>query len=216
MLDAKKRGNYVDDEEEKRKVRLEQQKKETSDNKSLHDDDERIEGENDLDPELRKINNIGRRVGWAYRYRIRRKLNDLKQQQTGKFRFYKKTKIFFFLSCFELLETGIPFNLATLTGKREKKVSGPKIKSKEKEKEKKTTKPAEQKSENKTNSVGWQYRYRISKMQNAQKPEKSKVSTSKKQDQIPAQEQLDPELANLTSEDRTVGWQYRLVEHVLF
>jgi len=118
------------------------------------------------------------------------------------------------LSCFELLETGIPFDLATLSGKREKKVSGRKIKSKEKEK--KTTKPAEQKSENKTKSVGWQYRYRISKMQNAQKPEKSKVSTSKKQDQIPAQEQLDPELARLKSEDRTVGWQYRLVEYILF
>jgi hypothetical protein len=96
MLDAKKRGDYVDDEEEKRKARLEQQKKETSDDKSLQDDDELIEGENNLDPELRKINNVGRSVGWAYRYRIRRKLNHLKQQQAGKFQFYKK-KLFFCL-----------------------------------------------------------------------------------------------------------------------
>lgn len=88
MLDAKKRGEYVDDEEEKRKARLEQKKKPTSQNKSRQVDNvKRTEEDKDLDPELRKVNDEGRRVGWAYRYRIRRKLNHLKQQQIGKFHF---------------------------------------------------------------------------------------------------------------------------------
>jgi hypothetical protein len=39
------------------------------------------------------VNDEGRRVGWAYRYRIRRKLDDLKQQQAGKFQCQKKTFI---------------------------------------------------------------------------------------------------------------------------
>jgi hypothetical protein len=90
MLEAKKRGDYIDDDEKNRKVRLEQKKKQESHNKSRYhvDDHQHIEGENDLDPELRKINDEGRRVGWAYRYRIRRKLNHLKQQQAGNFQFY--------------------------------------------------------------------------------------------------------------------------------
>jgi len=210
MLDAKNRGDFIDDEEEKRKARLEQTKKQPSHDKSRHTDDEPIEGENDLDPDLRKINNEGRRVGWAYRYRIRRKLDHLKQQQAGKFQFYC-IKIYFFC-CFELLETGIPFDWATLSGKRDKKVIEPKIKSIDK----KTMEPAEQKSDNKTKSVGWQYRYRVSKMNEAQKREKSKAPIIKKQDRTPAQETLDPQLARLASEERTVGWKYRLVEYVVF
>jgi hypothetical protein len=84
MLDAKKRGKYIDDEEEKRKARVEQKKKKPSFTKS-RDDDGDIKGGKGFDPELYKINDEGRRVGWAYRYRIRRKLNDLKRQQISKF-----------------------------------------------------------------------------------------------------------------------------------
>jgi len=52
-------------------------------------------------------------------------------------------------------------------------------------------------------------------MREAQKREKSKVSTSKKPEPISAHEQLDPELARLTPEQRAVGWKHRLVEFVL-
>lgn len=83
MLAAKARGEYIDDDELKRKARLEQKKKPTGTGKPVDDDDECIEWEYDLDPELRKIGEEGKRVGWAYRYRIRRKLDELKQKQTG-------------------------------------------------------------------------------------------------------------------------------------
>jgi hypothetical protein len=96
-----------------------------------------------------------------------------------------------------------------LSGKREKKVIEPKIKSIEK----KTIEPAEQKSQDKTKSVGWEYRYRVSKMRDAQKHAKSKVSPSKKQEKVQIHQQLDPELAQLTPEERIVGWNYRLVEY---
>jgi len=103
--------------------------------------------------------------------------------------------------------------LATLSGgKREKKV----LKSKIKSIEKKTTQPVEQKTENKTKSVGWEYRYRVSKMLETQKRDKSKGSASKQQQSIPAQKKLAPELSQLTPEDRTAGWKYRLVEYVHF
>jgi hypothetical protein len=98
MLKAKKDGGYIDDKTEKREARLQQKKKSSSHSKSQTDvNDEPIEGEKDLDPELRKVNDEGRRVGWAYRYRIRRKLDDLKQQQAGKFQCQKKTFILLFL-----------------------------------------------------------------------------------------------------------------------
>jgi hypothetical protein len=85
MLDAKQRGEYIDDEELKRQARLDQKKgKPQGLPKPTDDDDECIEWEYDIDPELRKISEEGRRVGWAYRYRIRRKLDELKQIQAGK------------------------------------------------------------------------------------------------------------------------------------
>jgi hypothetical protein len=90
-----------------------------------------------------------------------------------------------------------------LSGKREKKSLAPKIKSTEK----KTTEPVEEKTQNKTKSVGWQYRYRVSKMRDAQKHNKS----SKKQDQKSSHEQLDPELAPRTSDEKNAGWEYRSV-----
>jgi hypothetical protein len=87
MLDAKQRGEYIDDEELKRKARVDQKRKPQGFPKPLDENDECIEWEYDadLDPELRKIGEEGKRVGWAYRYRIRRKLDELKQIQTGKF-----------------------------------------------------------------------------------------------------------------------------------
>lgn len=87
MLEAKARGEYVDDEEEKRKTReLELKRKQRVLGKPVEGDEECVEWEYDImDPELRRINEEGRRVGWAYRYRIRRKLDKLKQQQAGKF-----------------------------------------------------------------------------------------------------------------------------------
>ena len=84
MLEAKERGEYIDDEEEKRKVRLEQRRKQFGLPTPVDENDECIEWEYDiLDPELRKIGEEGKRVGWSYRYRIRRKLDKLKQQQEG-------------------------------------------------------------------------------------------------------------------------------------
>ena len=85
MLEAKRRGDYIDDEEEKRKARTEQKRKtQGGPGKPVADDDECVEWEYDMDPELRKIGEEGKRVGWAYRYRIRRKLDELKQKQAGK------------------------------------------------------------------------------------------------------------------------------------
>src|SRR4051812_19794383 len=84
MMAAKARGEYIDDEELKRQARLEQTKKQPGPAKPAHDDDECIEWEYDLDPELRKIGEEGKRVGWAYRYRVRRRLDELKQRQAGK------------------------------------------------------------------------------------------------------------------------------------
>lgn len=81
MNEAKKRGEYVDDEDEKRKLRLKEKTKPISPIKQ--DDEEKFIGEDDLDPELRQITAEGRRVGWAYRYRVRRKLDFLKQQKAG-------------------------------------------------------------------------------------------------------------------------------------
>lgn len=70
---------------DKRQARAEQKKKTTTSHRQSHVEveEESLEGENDLDPELRKINEEGRRVGWTYRYRIRRKLDHLKQIQAG-------------------------------------------------------------------------------------------------------------------------------------
>jgi len=67
--------------------------------------------------------------------------------------------------------------------------------------------------------VGWKYRYRVSKMREAQKLEaieESKKLASKKQEQIPVHERLDPVLARLTPEERIVGWQYRFVKIVFY
>ncbi|CAF0796061.1 unnamed protein product [Rotaria sordida] len=192
MTEAKKRGDYIDNEQEKRKEHLEQEKKQSSLNKSP--DDEHIQGENDLDPELRQVNAIGRRVGWAYRYRIRRKLDDLKRQQA---------------------ETGMIFDLPTLSfNKTEETIVESKPKSKEKKKTKKPTEdkpktPTGDKPKNKTKSVGSQDRSHVSKMHEAQKHNKSKTAINKSQDQTSTQKELDPELARLTSEDRSVGWKYR-------
>jgi hypothetical protein len=86
MLEAKNRGEYIDDDEEKRKVRLEQKRIQKGGAKPVADDDDCLEWEYDLDPELRKIGEEGKRVGWAYRYRIRRRLDELKQKQAGKFK----------------------------------------------------------------------------------------------------------------------------------
>src|SRR5690348_11626283 len=83
MLDAKNRGEYIDDETLKRQARLEQKQKAQGLTKPT-DDDECLEWEYDIDPELRKVSEEGKRVGWAYRYRIRRKLDALKQKQAGK------------------------------------------------------------------------------------------------------------------------------------
>jgi hypothetical protein len=87
-------------------------------------------------------------------------------------------------------------------GKREKKVTKPTTKSSAK----KTIETTEQISDEKK-KVGWEYRYRVSKMREAQKRE---ASPSKKQDKIVVpKENLDPDLARLTPEERIVGWQYR-------
>ncbi|CAF4301802.1 unnamed protein product [Rotaria sp. Silwood2] len=182
MLEAKRRGEYIDDEEEKRKARLEQ--KQPSLVKPSEEDDECVEWEYDhLDPELRKISGEGRHVGWAYRYRIRRKLDKLKKQQA---------------------ENGIPFDLEKLTSEQEKKTittpTSPKVALDESlvEIPKKT--------------VGWQYRYRVSKMKEAQKREAAEAlaKLAKKTDEhIPIHERLDPALARLTPEERSVGWKYR-------
>lgn len=83
MNEAKKRGEYVDEQEEKRKARVEQKKKPASSNKSRQGAQQSAEGEAELDSELRQISDEGRRVGWAYRYRIRRKLDELKRRQAG-------------------------------------------------------------------------------------------------------------------------------------
>ncbi|UJR27220.1 hypothetical protein I4U23_008516 [Adineta vaga] len=181
MNEAKKRGDFIDDEEEKRKAFREQKQKQ---NKSRDDNRKPIEGEEELDSELRQISDEGRRVGWAYRYRIRRKLDDLKHQQAI---------------------TGKPFDITTLGGKREKKI----VVSKGKSIEKKKTESVEQKPIENKKSVGWEYRYRISKMKQAQKGDKSKVSKGKQLDRIPVREQMDPELTRLTPEQRAVGWKYR-------
>ena len=83
MLDAKERGVYIDYEEEKRKQRTEPKKKPSKYPQPAHENDECIEWELDLDPELRKVSEEGKRVGWAYRYRVRRRLDDLKRIQAG-------------------------------------------------------------------------------------------------------------------------------------
>lgn len=103
--------------------------------------------------------------------------------------------------------TGKSFDITTLGGKREKKTVDSKVKSVEK----KVTEPVEEKPAEKKKSVGWEYRYRISKMREAQKQDKSKASKGKQPDKTPAHEQLDPKLAHLTPEQRAVGWKYRFV-----
>jgi hypothetical protein len=106
-----------------------------------------------------------------------------------------------------MLATGVRFNLETLntnSGKREKKVLSATA-----------TLPATDNvkiDQTNTNAVGWQYRYRVSKMLAAQKQqpkERLSKSNSKKVDQIPADERIDPVLARLTPEQRIVGWAYR-------
>ena len=79
MQDAKDRGEYVDDEEERRKTKAEQKLKQHG-VPVVHDED----WGKDLDPELRQVSEEGKHVGWAYRYRIRRKIDDLKRLQSGK------------------------------------------------------------------------------------------------------------------------------------
>ncbi|CAF5192166.1 unnamed protein product, partial [Rotaria magnacalcarata] len=155
-----------------------------------HEDVEIIERENERDPELRQINDEGRRVGWAYRYRIRRKLDHLKQQQT---------------------ESGIAFDLGTLSTKFDKNVVEPKPKSKPKPKptEEKVTEPIIGIQKNNTKSVGWQYRYRVSKMNETLKQNKSKTSKKQNQDQTSTDPILDSDLSKLTPEERSVGWKYR-------
>ncbi|UJR21970.1 hypothetical protein I4U23_025038 [Adineta vaga] len=183
MNEAKQRGDYVDDEEEKRKARLEPKQKGSG--KTHPNDEDCVEWEYDLDPELRKIGEEGKRVGWGYRYRIRRKLDELKQKQAA---------------------TGIPFDWETLGGggKREKKIITTTASS--------TVASEDQSTQGNKNVVGWQYRYRVSKMKEAQKLESagsSKSSSSRKHDQLPPHERLDPVLGKLTPEERVVGWQYR-------
>ena len=78
MLAAKERGDEINDEKDKRRIRLEEKKKQ----KDLGKEAERLE--KDLDPELRQISDEGRRVGWTYRYRVRQKLDHLKRQRAGK------------------------------------------------------------------------------------------------------------------------------------
>jgi hypothetical protein len=41
-------------------------------------------------------------------------------------------------------------------------------------------------------------------------------AASKKHEQIPVHERLDPVLARLTPEERIVGWQYRFVKIVFY
>jgi hypothetical protein len=101
--------------------------------------------------------------------------------------------------------------LETLGGKREKKTT------------KTTTSPTvvhdEKQAEVEKKAVGWQYRYRVSKMREAQKHEaadESGKSTRKKHSQVPIHEGLDPVLARLTPAERIVGWQYRFVEFSLY
>ena len=112
------------------------------------------------------------------------------------------------LTEFFSIETGIPFDWETLGGggKREKKVTTTTEKSP-------TVTPEERNKEGSKN-VGWKYRYRVSKMKEAQKYEAAESSKTarQKQDQLPPHERLDPVLAKLTPEQRSVGWQYRFVE----
>ena len=65
--------------------------------------------------------------------------------------------------------------------------------------------------------VGWKYRYRVSKMHEAQKREAIEALTkvtSEIPDIIPIHERLDPILAHLTPEERMVGWQYRFIQYL--
>ena len=109
---------------------------------------------------------------------------------------------------FVRLETGVPFDLETLGGgKREKSKSDAAIKAAEKAASELQAEQAEK--EKKT--VGWEYRYRVSKMREAQKHEKPK---SKKQEKIVIDASLDPILARLKPEERIVGWAYRFVRSI--
>jgi len=77
----------------------------------------------------------------------------------------------------------------------------------------------EKAAEENKKAVGWKYRYRVSKMQEAQKREAAEEllkAESKKHEHVPAHEKLDPVLARLTPEERAVGWQYRLVKLILY
>jgi hypothetical protein len=87
MLQDKTHDGNIDKETGKRQLARHPQKKKSSshDKHRIDVKNESIEEVKDLDPELRKINEEGRQVGWAFRYRIRRKLDYLKQQQAGKF-----------------------------------------------------------------------------------------------------------------------------------
>lgn len=60
--------------------------------------------------------------------------------------------------------------------------------------------------------VGWQYRYRVSKMREAQQREAEEAAAKglhKKEEDLPINERLDPVLARLTPAERSVGWAYR-------
>ena len=199
MIQTKKHGNYINDKDE----HIEKKQKQLS-NTKFQDKNQPIEKENDLDPELRKINDVGRRVGWTYRYRIRRKLNDLKRQQAGKSQFCKNLNLF--SSCSVSLENGIKFDLTTLTTISDKK-------RKMKSKKKKTIESAALKSNDKKKSVGWQYRYRVSKMHETQKHKKLKAPTNPNQDKIL---KVKPELARRTSKDQNTGSKYWFVNFIIF
>lgn len=76
--------------------------------------------------------------------------------------------------------------------------------------------PTEAEAEVNKKSVGWKYRYRVSKMLEAQKREAEMAKLkSQHEEEIPLHERLDPELARLTPEERAVGWQYRFVNILL-
>ncbi|CAF0869713.1 unnamed protein product [Didymodactylos carnosus] len=190
MLEAKRNGVYIDDEEERRKAK---EKKKLDDKLELarkldgsaskkDDDDECIEWENDLNSDLGKLSKEEKNVGWEYRYRIRRKLDDLKRQQ--------------------------PLTPVTTDAPGGKRLKKPITKKPDVDQQQQQLLEDQKKK-----IVGWKYRYRVSKMLEAQKQEKLDGTTSTKKTLsakvINDKDKLDPILANLTPEQKEVGWAYR-------
>lgn len=97
------------------------------------------------------------------------------------------------------------FDLETLNpgGKREKVAPASKAAAETTEQ----TKPEEPNKK----AVGWKYRYRVSKMREAQQLEEAeqRLRGPSRDNAAKNRENLDPELANLTPEQRVVGWAYR-------